>query len=383
MLSASNLLSRGRAYPPPLDRADVSFWYCGRTAIWEGVRALGLQPGERVLVPAYSCGSETDALLKAGLHVEYYRVRPDLTPDLDHVDALCATPARALYLIHYFGFSQPMDALRAFAAERGLLLLEDTAPGLYSSDERGRPLGTLGDMAIFSMVKSVPLPDGGALLLNRPHSPGADVPPPRRPDRLSVAGKVKHLLVQTAAHRYPRATASFSGAVLEPLVSSLKARRGMPPTPAALDLDPESRDMQMIVLKPERVAWRASALARRLFHRMPHDEIRARRRRNFSALAGRLEAGPGWKALHTRLPSGCCPWFYPLLVEEPVAFQRHLAANGIACKRTWSYFHSMMPREAFPFESRLKMNVISLPIHQDLDDEDTAYLADVVLRRKP
>ena len=141
--------------PAPLDQGDVSFWYNGRAAIYQGVRCLGLRPGDRILVPAYTCGAEVSALLAAKLELDYYRQRPDLAPDLDHLDQLCRRPARALYVIHYFGRSQPLDSLLAFARERELLVIEDCAHALYSAEKTGTPLGTRGEISVFSLCDIV------------------------------------------------------------------------------------------------------------------------------------------------------------------------------------------------------------------------------------
>ena len=114
VISGYRAWPRGRPAPHPFVSENASFWYSARVAIWQGVRRLGLNRGERVLVPAYSCGSEVDALLKAELKVDYYRVGPDLNPDYDHLRKLCRHPARALLLIHYFGVPQSMNAALEF-----------------------------------------------------------------------------------------------------------------------------------------------------------------------------------------------------------------------------------------------------------------------------
>src|SRR5690348_9474853 len=88
-LRLGGLLKRRGTYPFPFGRNGVSLWWNARAAIWQGVRCIGLELGDRVLVPAYCCGAEVDALLQAGLTLDYYRILPDLSPDLDHLDDLC------------------------------------------------------------------------------------------------------------------------------------------------------------------------------------------------------------------------------------------------------------------------------------------------------
>lgn len=379
LLSASGLLGRPAPAPYPLDQAHVSLWYGARAALWQGVRALGLRDGDRILVPAYHCGSEVDAFVKARLAVDFYHVRPDLTPDLDHVVALCNRPARALCVTHYFGVAQPMEQIVSVVTARGLLLVEDNAHGLYSTDRQGRPLGSFGDMAVWSFTKMLPLPDGGALLL-RPERVDRDHAFTRgRPDPLRVAGKVKHLVEQALAHRAPGLTSTVMGTVVDPLTARIKAvvyrepdRRGADPA--------EDEGMRLVELVAERAGWAISPLAARLLARSPHAAVRDRRIRNFQTLGALVRRGRRVSPLVPELPSGACPSWFPVRVDDAEPLHRFLAGHGVDCLRFWSFFHRALPKERFPFEAALKRSVLALPVHQDLGEEDMAHLASLLDR---
>jgi dTDP-4-amino-4,6-dideoxygalactose transaminase len=77
------------------------------------------------------------------------------------------TGAKAVVLIHYFGFPQPVADVKALTQPLGVALIEDAAHALLSEAD-GRPLGTEGDVGIFCLHKGLGLPDGGALILNSP-----------------------------------------------------------------------------------------------------------------------------------------------------------------------------------------------------------------------
>src|SRR6185369_7599174 len=66
---------------------------------------------------------------------------------------------------HYAGFSGPTDAFRRLADVHGLLLIEDCALSLLSAQGQ-RPLGSTGDVGIFCLYKCLPVPNGGALVVN-------------------------------------------------------------------------------------------------------------------------------------------------------------------------------------------------------------------------
>jgi dTDP-4-amino-4,6-dideoxygalactose transaminase len=80
------------------------------------------------------------------------------------------------------------------------------------------------------------------------------------------------------------------------------------------------------------------------------------------------------------LRPGCCPLFFPVRACDAGDLSRFLAANGVDSFRFWSRCHKAMPLEMFPLETALKSEVIALPIHQDLDEEDMAYIADLLNR---
>jgi hypothetical protein len=71
-----------------------------------------------------------------------------------------------VFLIHYFGFARsPIERVADMCRCRGSVLIEDCGHALFS-EFRGRELGDLAPIAIFSLQKILPIPDGGALKLN-------------------------------------------------------------------------------------------------------------------------------------------------------------------------------------------------------------------------
>ena len=80
---------------PPLDRTNRAYFYRGRHAIYHLIRALHYGPEDVVLVPEYHSGNEVWAIRAAGARVRFYRVRRDLGPDLDQLEELGRSGARA------------------------------------------------------------------------------------------------------------------------------------------------------------------------------------------------------------------------------------------------------------------------------------------------
>ena len=70
-----------------------------RTALWHGLRALGLEPGARILIPAYCCGAELEVALRMGSRPLLYGLEPRYEPDQDQITALRRGDVRALLVI--------------------------------------------------------------------------------------------------------------------------------------------------------------------------------------------------------------------------------------------------------------------------------------------
>lgn len=133
-----------------------------RRALVEGLRAAGLGLGARVLLPEFICREVLSSISAVGAEPVFYPVGKDLSP--------CSSPAlwpeaSAVVAVDYFGFPQDLEPFRIYCARTEAVLIEDNAHGLFSRDGEGLPLGTRADMGLFSLRKTLPLPDGAVLAL--------------------------------------------------------------------------------------------------------------------------------------------------------------------------------------------------------------------------
>ncbi|PRX96510.1 DegT/DnrJ/EryC1/StrS family aminotransferase [Allonocardiopsis opalescens] len=138
----------------------------GTTALALALFALGIGPGDEVIVPALSFVASG----LAPLHQLAVPVFADIDPvsfTLDPAAAAAAVTPRtaALLAVHLHGQPADMDALRAIADRHGLAVIEDAAQAVGAL-WRGRPVGSLGDAAAFSLqvTKNVPTCGEGGLL---------------------------------------------------------------------------------------------------------------------------------------------------------------------------------------------------------------------------
>ena len=135
----------------------------GTAALHIALGAIGLRPGDEVIVPALSFIATAQAVLHEGAVPVFADVDP-VTYNIDPVDAaMRVTPrTRAIVPVHLHGLPAEMDAINALAARIGAIVIEDAAQA-HGARYHGRPVGTLGTMAAYSLnsTKNFPAGEGG------------------------------------------------------------------------------------------------------------------------------------------------------------------------------------------------------------------------------
>src|SRR5262245_29496591 len=134
-------IRRERSLPFPLTAKVQTRFFAARYGIYHLFRVLRKKGLDSVLVPSYHHGNEVKAIRAAEVPVHFYSIDRNLRPDLEEVERSCANGARALYIIHYMGWPQPLDEISRICSKYGVLLIEDCALSLLS-EWRGCALGS-------------------------------------------------------------------------------------------------------------------------------------------------------------------------------------------------------------------------------------------------
>lgn len=138
----------------------------GTTALEMGLRALGVLPGDEVIVPPYSFIATASAVVTVGAIPVFADIEPDsLALDPSDVEGKITSRTRAVIPVHVAGRVADMDRLNAVASGHRLAVLEDAAHA-WGSQWRGRGAGTLGAAGTFSfqVSKNLTAGEGGALV---------------------------------------------------------------------------------------------------------------------------------------------------------------------------------------------------------------------------
>ncbi len=120
-----------------------------------------------VLVPGYTCFSVAASAVRAGLRVRPLDISPD---DLDFLDLSGpAEEAVAIVSANLYGNPNDLRTLEVFAQERGIRFIDDAAQALGATSA-GRPVGSFGDVGIYSFDKgkNISTIQGGAIAVSSP-----------------------------------------------------------------------------------------------------------------------------------------------------------------------------------------------------------------------
>ncbi len=138
------------------------------SGLYAAVGAAGVGPGDEVIVSPYTMMASATAALVFNAVPVFADIDPNtFCLSAETIRAHLTPRTKAIVVVHIFGGPADMDPIMALARERDLVVIEDCAQipfGAY----RGRPVGTLGDMGVFSLNyhKHIHAGEGGLVVTN-------------------------------------------------------------------------------------------------------------------------------------------------------------------------------------------------------------------------
>ncbi len=144
---------------------SVNSW---TTGLMTAVGAIGIEPGDEVIVSPYTMSASATAILFYGGIPIFADIDPDSFNMSPAAIEKAITPrTKAIMVVHIFGQAADMDAIMAIAHQHKLKVIEDAAqaPGVYY---KGKPVGAIGDIGGFSLNyhKHIHTGEGGMLVTN-------------------------------------------------------------------------------------------------------------------------------------------------------------------------------------------------------------------------
>ena len=140
----------------------------GTTALCLALQAVGIEPGDEVIVPAYTFIASASSVVMSNAVPVFVDIDP-LTYNLDpdRVEEAVTTRTRAVVAVHFAGLPADMDRINEIAGRHGLAVIEDAAQA-HGARWGGRGVGAIGSIGAFSFQSSKNLTagEGGIMLTN-------------------------------------------------------------------------------------------------------------------------------------------------------------------------------------------------------------------------
>lgn len=128
-----------------------------------GLLASGVGPGDEVIVPSFTFAATGNSVVLSGATPVFVDIEPDyFSLDPEAVRAAITPNTKGIMPVHLYGHPFLVDEIEAIAKEHGLAIYEDAAQA-HGASWNGRPVGTFGDFAMFSLypTKNMTSGEGG------------------------------------------------------------------------------------------------------------------------------------------------------------------------------------------------------------------------------
>lgn len=250
----------------------------GTAALHCALTGLGVGPGDEVILPAWTWHSCYTTIVMTGALPVFAEVDESFTIDPDDVEAKITPQTKAIMAVHLFGAPADMGRILPVARKHGLKVLEDAAQSA-GAQYKGKRLGTLGDVGIFSFQihKLMTAGEGGAVLTADPMV-------------------------------YERAIRFHDLGLLRPVHQDALGKAGMP---NFLGINYRMNEMTGAVLRGQ---------LRKL------DMLVARHRQNARFVRERIQTLPGVNLRHSHDPDGELGWTIDILLPDRKMRDRFVAA---------------------------------------------------------
>lgn len=317
----------------------------GRDSLKVVIKILNLTPDDGVLLPSYLCKEILIPFKEENISFSFYKINLDLSVDIDDIKKRITKKHKALLIIHYFGFSQPIEEIQRLTREYSLCLIEDISHSFLSC-YASKPSGSFGDVSFSSFRKLLPIFDGSLLCINKKEIDNS-------------FGWKSHSL-DWILYLYLRGLSMF--------LKYIYLKTHSIPKLLFLKLFFWADKILNAYPKPVKI----SCLSRSLLNKFDFDNIISRRRANFQYLLD------NWQftcinPLFNRLPFDICPFGFPVLTKNRDYIRQELIKRKIYLPIHWN-LPPEVDRVEFNTSWEISRNILTIPIDQRYKTRDMDYL---------
>lgn len=322
----------GYDLPFPFQEKNLFLFGYARVALYEGLRVLGIKDGETVLVPDYICNAVVAPMRALNIKIRFYPVGVNLKPQWQAIEKVIDGNTKALVVVNYCGFPNDLVMAKCFCKKHNIYLIEDNAHGFLSADNE-KPLGSCGDISIFSFRKVLPIPNGAGLLINNKslHPLPPQIKYLRKKNRaLRFVAKNFLILLKDAFRVGPLKEEDFEAGRIRDVL--------------------EEYDLEKYFVK-------FSQVSKFIIEHIDFKGIMAQKRNSYIGWLNYFTKKNiiGLKVAFPVLQDNCVPFSFPVLVDNQKEFIANMFHKGIDCY-PWPY----LPRASQ--ENYLTRRMVFLPV---------------------
>ena len=303
----------------------------GTSALFLALAAVGVGPGDEVLVPDVTFIASANAVMLTGAKPVLVDVDPNtLTLDPERMLTAITPSTKAIMPVHVSGRAANLSSISAIAKAHGLFVIEDAAEAFMSA-LNGKYLGTLGDAGClsFSPNKTITTGQGGMVLT----------------DDDSIHGRLRELKDHGRRGRGTGGDDVHHALGFNFKLTNLQAAVGL---------------------------GQLASLAQRL----------ERQKANYRLYAANLAGVEGITLPGFQLANGETPQWTDALVERRDELDEFLQGHGAHCRRFWFPLHTQapyrLPDSCFPNSTRVIPHALWLPSSFTLSDSDVLTVCEYI-----
>jgi len=349
---------KSSSLPCLLNLPAAEFTNSGRASILIALEMLGIGKGDQVLVPTYHCPTMITPIIKVGAEPFFYPLNDDGSADLRWIETQDISRVRVLLAAHFFGLPQAMAVLRTWCDSKKIRLIEDCAHALFGISD-GRPVGNWGDLAIASLTKFLPVPEGGCLINNSGLPKFPLLSKPTAKEQVKAAFDIVHAGVNHGRLKGIRSTLEF-------MLSLLKFGRKQAPLIQADDGVSSSNSLEFDLGPTHQ---RLTGACRCLALQAPRQRIVEGRRQQYLFFTQAFQNCEFARPLVAELPADAAPYVFPLWVADPDPGYFELRRLGFPVSR-WDRLWPDVSRIPGDVGQEWSHHILQLACHQDLSPDE-------------
>jgi perosamine synthetase len=381
MTNAHPTLRRADVFPPrtgglgALGEGNVlHLTYNARGALYQLLRAIPENKGGTVLLPGFHCTALVEPVARSRFRPVFYRIRPDLSIDLDDLCSKATSDVALIVVVHFFGFSADLRGVLELRERCDCYVLEDCAHSFLTLDGT-HPIGYQGDFSIFSFYKMAPSLFGGGLQINLRHFGFT-------PSRSKIRAKESAVILKRLAEQLIENSGDNFFQRSFHYLESRRVRRRR----ASMTENQSARSAFVddpYLFREDLALAQMPAVCKWILKSSDWHAIRSARRRNYELLGRSLQENALLQKLAPDMPEGVCPWAYPVLLQDRARYEHSLRDLGVPFFTFGEVLHPLLEhgdartRQDAEYLSR---RLLALPVHQNLSGEEVVRYAEEVNR---